>query len=156
MEDEGFFEDWDEALNKNEDDEDANLFSILYKLEQYRTCSGDFHFKLCYPDLVENYTFPCNEWTQFNNPIVDSIIRKFKPIKITFNSALGPFLGLGQSERAKKETLIEDNPMNEKNRSFSVGTMRGQEGKIIGPPGYLVEKVELYVNPGNKLIFKIV
>ena len=73
----GFFKDKIEALNKNADNEDADIFSILYQLEQYRNCEGDFHFKLCYPGLAENYSFPCNEWKQFNNPAADSIVRKW-------------------------------------------------------------------------------
>ena len=148
----GFFKDHSEALNKNADNEDADIFSILYQLEQYRTCNGDFHFKLCYPELAENFSFPCNEWTQFNDPAADSIVRNFKPIKITFKSALGDFKGLGMSERSKKETLIEDNPMQFNNRTFSIGTLKGKEGKIVGPPDHLVEKVELFVNPGKVVL----
>jgi hypothetical protein len=41
----GFFADLDEAQNKNADNETADLFSILYQLEQFRTCEGVFHFK---------------------------------------------------------------------------------------------------------------
>ena len=54
LEAKGFFKDQKEALNKNADNEDADMFSILYQLEQYRNCEGDFHFKLCYPELAEN------------------------------------------------------------------------------------------------------
>ena len=80
----GFFKDQTDALNKNSDDENANMFSILDQLEEYRSCNGEFHFKICYPELAENFSFPCNEWTQFNNPTVDSIVRNFKPIQISF------------------------------------------------------------------------
>ena len=124
------------------------MFSILGHLEQYRTCNEDFHFKLCYPELAENFSFPCNEWTQFNNPATDSIVRNFKPIKITFKSASEEFKGLGMSERGKESTLIEDNPFRFNSRSFSIGTLQGIEGKIIGPPDHLVEKAEMFINPG--------
>ena len=146
---EGFFKDGPDALNKNADDEDADMFSILDQLEEYRNCNGTFHFKLCYPELRDNFSFPCNEWTQFNNPVYDSISRDFKPINISFNSETQEFNGLGKSERGKLNCLIEDHPLLYNNRSFSIGTMNGSEGKINGPPDHLVERVELFVNPGN-------
>ena len=63
----GFFVDHTDAMNKNADDEYADMFSILDQLEHYRSCNGTFHFKLCYPELSNNFSFPCNEWIQFNN-----------------------------------------------------------------------------------------
>ena len=36
-------------------------------------------------------------------------------------------------------------------RSFSVGSIKDKDGKIAGPGSYMVEKVELYVNPGKVL-----
>ena len=149
MDKDGFFKDLNDAMNKNADDEDANMFSILDQLEQYRNCRGEFHFKLCYPELAENFSFPCNEWTQFNNPVSDSMSRDFKPVKISFRSATLEFKGLGMSERGKLNNLIEDYPFLKENRSFSVGTIKGIDGKIAGPPPHLVEKVELFVNPGK-------
>ena len=149
LENEGFFEDDMDTLSKNPDDVNADMFSILDQLEQFRTCHGEFHFLLCYPELVENFTFPCNEWIQSNNPVYDSIIKDFKPIKITFESETQKFNGLGKAERGKLNGLIEDWPFLLNNRSFSIGTLLGSEGKVIGPPDHLVEKVELFVNPGN-------
>ena len=60
----GFFIDHSDAMNKNADDEDADMFSILDQLEQYRTCTCTLHFKLCYPELSNNFSFPCNKWIQ--------------------------------------------------------------------------------------------
>ena len=48
-----------ETKKKNIDDPEADLFSILYDLESMRNAEGVFHFKLCYPELAED--FPCNE-----------------------------------------------------------------------------------------------
>ena len=45
---------------------------------------------------------------------------------------------------------MEDFPYNERNRSFSIGTITGEDGKFPGPGSYWVEKVELFVNPGKK------
>ena len=145
----GFFMDHKDAKTKNPNNETAELFSILGELEQYRSCSGDFHFKICYPELSENFSFPCNEWTQSNNPSNNYIVRDYNPINITFQSSTRDFKGLGLSGRGKWDALMEDFPFMIINRGFSVGTMRGKDGKIPGPPPHLVEKVELFVNPGK-------
>ena len=81
----GFFKDLKDAQNKNAENETADMFSVLGELDQYRSCSGGFHFQLCYPELAENFSYPCNEWTQFSNPVSESIVKDFKPINITFN-----------------------------------------------------------------------
>ena len=122
------------------------MFSILGQLENYRTCSGKFHFKLCYPELADNYSFPCNEWTQFNNPVYDSIIRDYKPVKITFD-----FNGIGKDERLPQNNLIDYKPF-EGNWFFSIGTLQPHEGAIPGPPPLSVRKVEMYVNPGKVVL----
>ena len=135
-------------MKKNADNDTADLFSILDELEWYRTCSGDFHFKICYPDLAENFSFPCNEWSQLNNPATDSIVREFKPINITFESKTQEFKGLAMSEWGKEEHLIVDFPFQTTDWSFSVGTLKGVDGKFDGPGSYLVENVELFVSIG--------
>ena len=140
-------------MNKNSDNENGDRFSILNKLEDFRTCRGHFHFKICYPELAENFSFPCNEWIQTSNPVLDSITRDFKPIHLTFKSAHSDFKGLAKSERGEEETLIEDFPHQYNSRAFSVGTLKGREGKIPGPGHILVEKVVLYVNACKYLIF---
>ena len=53
------------------------------------------------------------------------------------------------NEWGKADNLIEDFPFLKNNRSFSVGTINDKDGKIIGPGSYLVERVELFVNPGK-------
>ena len=143
------FKNLKDAKNKNADNETADLFSILDELEQYKSCSGDFHLKIYYPQLAENFSFPCNEWTQSSNPVSDSIVRDFKPINITFQSQTKDFQGLGMNEWGKEDNLIEDFPFLKNNRSFSVGTINDKDGKIIGPGSYLVERVELFVNTGK-------
>ena len=146
-----------EAEHKNAENESADLFSILYQLEQFRNCDGVFHFKLCYPDLVGNFTFPCNEWTQSSNPLYESLIEDFTPIKITFNSSDAEFPGLAWSRRGLESCLLEDYPYNSYpnslskmgRRSFCIGSLKGVEGKFAGPPKFMVEKVELFVRPGR-------
>ena len=97
-----------------------------------------------------SFTDPCNEWTQSSNPATDSIIKGYKPIKITFKSTDDKdFPGLGLTQRGKDTGLIEDYPYIKKGRSFSVGTIKETDGKIPGPNEYMVEQVELFVNPGK-------
>ena len=91
----------------------------------------------------------CNEWSQFSNPVYESIIRDFKPVKIIFwSNEADNFNGIGMSERSKGNNLIDDVPFSG-NWFFSIGTLRAHEEKIPGPHPHLVEKVELYVNPGE-------
>ena len=149
---EGFFTDHEDAMNRNPDNETADLFSILGELEHFRNCDGHFHLKLCYPELAENFSFPCNEWMQSNNPVTDHIVRDFKPLNITFQSAGRDFKGLGMTGRGRWDALAEDHPFLATNRGFSVGTMSGKNGKIVGPPPHMVERVDLFVNPGNTII----
>ena len=136
----------EEAKNKNPDDENADLFSILGQLERYRRCSGIFHFKLCYPELAENFTFPCNEWTQFNNPVSDSMIKDFQEVKLTFKDN---FQGIGMNEIQKWRTLINHKPF-EYSEFFSIGAPSWMT-EVPGPYPIWVGKVELYVNPGDFL-----
>ena len=58
---------------------------------------------------------------------------------------------MGLSTRGKEDSLMEDHPYNSFNRAFSIGTITGEDEKIPGPgvPSTPVEKVELFVNPGN-------
>ena len=101
------FKDLKEAENKNAKNETANLFSILDQLDNYRDCNGDLHLKICYPELAGNFTDPCNEWTQSSNPATDSIIKGYKPIKITFKSTDDKdFPGLGLTQRGKVTGLM--------------------------------------------------
>ena len=62
-----------------------------------RNAEGVFHFKLCYPELAED--FPCNEWTQSSNPLTQQTITGFAGITVTWNTngIGGPFQGLGLS-----------------------------------------------------------
>ena len=149
----GFFANHEDAHNKNSDNETADMFSILDQIEEYRNCDGNFHFKICYPDLQENYSFPCNEWIQSLNPFNDKLLRGFKPINITFQSVTQDFNGLGMSARGRGDSFIDDSPFmtSDPERAFSIGSLRGKDGKFAGPPPYYVEKVELFINPGTIL-----
>ena len=104
----GLFSDRADALSKNPDDPNANLFSNLAKLENYRGKDGNFQFKLCYPEVGK-----CNEWIQSSNPATETTIRGFGAISLDFtkNGAGGAWAGLGKSSSISyEETLIDDSP----------------------------------------------
>ena len=107
----GLFANLDEVKQKNVDNEDAALFSILYDLQSMKNDAGVFHFKLCHPDLTD-YEFPCNEWTQTSNPVTETTITGYSPVKITWNknSIQKPFHGLGLSPASFDQCLIDDAP----------------------------------------------
>ena len=143
----GVFANLEEAKEKNIEDEDSLLYSILFKLELFRSKYGPFHFKLCHPDLTE-FSFPCNEWTQTSNPVLDSKILGFHPINITWNirSDKKPFQGLGLSS-ATNFNLIDDYPPNS-NWWNSIGALQNfprGSSTIPGPKGILVKRKVLYV-----------
>lgn len=115
---------------------------------------GIFHFKLCYPELLDPITrpFPCNEWKQTSNPVTEKDITGYDPIKITFKkgSTKGEFGGLGVSPASRKSCFIDDVP----DHSYwwnCVGAYRYHPSKptipgpVVGPKGTAVKKVVLYL-----------
>ena len=101
----------DDALNKNPDDPDADLYSILDQLEDYRGADGRFRFKLCYPELTWGVDGKkCNEWYQTSNPATDQTITGFEAVDLAFtlNSYAQPWQGLGKT--ISDATLIDDAP----------------------------------------------
>ena len=160
----GLFSSPEDALSKNVDDPNAKLFSILDKLEDYRSDVGSFHFRLCYPELV-SYGDGCNEWTQKSNPATDSTISGFKPIKLSFtkNSYWKDWAGIGkQVKNSYYPTFIDDAPK-EANWFTAIGAFSyWPSGKTIPCPRLsdsdtklsAVTIVELYVKSYNIKIGK--
>ena len=106
----GFFSSEADALRKNVDNPNADLFSILDQLEDYRT-GGLFHFKLCYPEKV-SFGDGCNEWKQTSNPALESTKTGFQPISLSFkqNSYQQNWVGLGKDVSGSTPTFIDDAP----------------------------------------------
>ena len=102
---------------------------------------GLFHFKLCYPEIDE--PFPCNEWKQSSNPVVESTVKGFVKIHMTWPQ--GPFNGEfgGLMKSSPKKNLMDDEPVDFRHWN-SVGALVLHHGKIPGPY-ILVKKSELYV-----------
>ena len=70
-----------DAKNKNSDDPNAPLFSILDQLEGMRNRDGKFHLKLCYPELTQ-FSPPCNEWIQTSNPATETAITGYEEVQV--------------------------------------------------------------------------
>ena len=146
----GVFENVTDALSKNPKDENAKLFSILDQLENFRTCEGAFHFKLCYPGLIHSPTgSSCNEWAQSSNPVYEKKVTGLRLLKIAFptgSSGGTRHTWAGLKYTGKYEVASEGG-------YFVIGSRIAYQGKIKGPyatPRFnqdleWVKKAELYV-----------
>ena len=154
----GFFANYEEAGNKNPDDEDADLFSILDTLDFFRGVDGKFLFKLCYPEF-EGSTGGghCNEWYQTSNPFTDSEITGFEKVKTEFElrtpGQTEAFEGLGKNGpgSADGHSAVSNSPLTS-NWWMAVGAFKGAGGdKLPGPAeaedqGQTVTVVELFAS----------
>ena len=168
----GLFSSQDDAVNKNPGNPDAELFSILDQLEDYRDHEGIFHFKLCYPEITGVGGGRCNEWTQASNPVYYSTIQGFQEISLAFlrDGNNNSWRGLGRSH--SKFSFLDDTPADDTqwtaigatalgyssaefkkmfnkfsaNSSLSLGFLLSC---IPGPIPHCVTKVELYISSGK-------
>ena len=141
----GLFANLDEAKKKNINDPEDDHFSILYDLGTMRNKDGVFHFKLCYPELKDD--FPCNEWIQSSNPVTEATITGYAAIRITCNTdgIGGSFRGLGLSSPSFSYNLIDAAPEHV-NWYSSIGTLVYWGGSDTVPGcDVAVKKVELSV-----------
>ena len=154
-----YFSTKEQVLKSNPDNSDAGLFSILYRLEEFRNGDGKFQFKLCYPEIQGIGGKRCNEWIQSSNPTTDSTITGFQPISLAFvkNGVNSDWEGLGinQGPRNQGPTLIDDAPSHY-NYYSGIGAFSQWVSSPGGPtfPGPRIEpheikspttKVELFV-----------
>ena len=129
----GFFPDTESAKSYNKDDPNADLYSILDQIENYRK-DGVFHIRICYDELAED-NFPCNEWTQSSNFVEETNITDFKAIEITFKAGDGgTFGGLGFCPSCSSYTLIDDTP-HTYNYYYSIGSIIQLGIGFYGPWG---------------------
>ena len=145
----GFFPDIEQAKSYNKDDPNADLYSILDQIEDYRK-DGVFHIRLCYDELAED-NFPCNEWTQSSNFVEDPNITDFNAIDITFKQRGdgGMFGGIGlNSPENSGSTLIDDMP-HSGNWWSAIGAISQHGTGLPGPHPTVVRKVELYLAISN-------
>ena len=160
----GFFADYEEAGNKNADDEDADLFSILDSLDFFRGVDGKFLFKLCYPEFEGSTGGHCNEWYQTSNPFIDSEIAGFEKVKTEFElrspGQTEVFEGLGKNgPESKGSSAVSSSPLTS-SWWMAVGAYKGDgDTGLPGPveakdQGQAVTVVELFaskarVNPST-------
>ena len=148
----GLFSSIPDAFRSNPTDPSNNHFSILGQLEKFRNLDGDFHFKLCYPEVTTGKDGEkCNEWIQSSNPTREKIIKGFRPISLAFekNGANQPWGGLGPSDQS--QGVMDDDPLGSL-WFMSIGTVLKYIGhKIPGPRGHrAVTQVELFVYKGKQ------
>ena len=107
----GLFSSLEDALNKNPDNPDADLYSILDQMENFRNQDGTFHLRVCYPELSVNGS-SCNEWIQSSNPVTETEITGYQAISLAFtkNGNNNAWKGLGLEKT--NNTLIADCPKN--------------------------------------------
>ena len=131
----GLFSSAEDAMLKNPDSPDSDLFSKLEELGGLRWDDGTFHLKLCYPGLTGTGNaggsgggsgYPCNEWTQTSNPFTTQTIYGFRPVNLAFPEE---FKGLAPS--SSNERLIDG----------------GQEGFAVGASTYLNEEEKTIPGP---------
>ena len=131
----GLFSSLEDALNKNPDNPDADLYSILDSLENFRNQDGTFHLRVCYPELSVNGS-SCNEWIQSSNPVTETEITGFQAISLVFtkNGANKSWEGLGLDR--SNHTLIADSPKMVRKWGGAIGAKEWSSegaGVIPGP-----------------------
>ena len=101
------------VLDKNSEDPNADLYSILGQLHHLKI-NDHFNFRLCYPELKGINGSSCNDWSQSSNPVTNSSIHGFrpnKPLAFTKDSYLKDWKGLGKnSPSVARDTFIDDAP----------------------------------------------
>ena len=133
-------------LVKNPDDPSALLYSRLDQLESFRD-GGKFHLKIVYPELGHS-----NEWRQKSNPVTDTEIEGFEEIKLNFkaNGQFKPWRGMGLCHNTKA-LMCEIHPSRQ-HWWMAIGAQHyWPEGRIPGPVGFNVKKVEIHVKIGKIL-----
>ena len=131
----GLFSSLEDALIKNPDNPDADLYSILKQLENFRNQDGNFHLKVCYPELSVNGS-SCNEWIQSSNPVTETKITGFQAISLVFtkNGDNRAWEGLGY-DKAGNRTLGADSPVNVRKWGGAIGAIEWSPESVGVIPG---------------------
>ena len=139
-----FFPSKDQAKSWNPDNPDALLYSILDQIENYRK-DGVFHVRLCIPEFVSQYDFPCNEWKQSSNFVETDAVTDFEAVELTYQP--DEFAGLALTP-TRSHTLVAMQPGG---YWFAIGCQYPYNWGIYGPktPTVQVHKMELYLAVGR-------
>ena len=107
------------------------------QLEDYRNSEGNFHFKLCYPELTWGRNGKtCNEWIQSSNPYTDTTISGFEEIFLAFDTDSNneSWKGLGKNSAGNDaRTIMDDSPTQSYWYSAIGAKSAWRNGKIPGP-----------------------
>ena len=144
-----FFPSKEQAKSWNPDNPDADLYSILNQMENYRK-NGVFHIRLCIPEYSSEYDFPCNEWTQSSNFVETDNVTDFEEIELTFKPDIFAGLALTPLRNHALTAMVPGNYW------FAVGCQFPYNWGIYGigdPWTVQVLKMEIYLAIGRK--FKI-
>ena len=136
-----FFPSKDQAKSWNPDNPDALLYSILDQIENYRK-DGVFHVRLCIPEFVSQYDFPCNEWKQSSNFVETDAVTDFEAVELTYQP--DEFAGLALTP-TRSHTLVAMQPGG---YWFAIGCQYPYSWGIHGiyEP---IHKMELYLAVGR-------
>lgn len=132
----GVFSNNQDALLKNIDNPESDLYSILSKLEYFKR-DGQFEFWLYYPEI--DGQSGGNIWTQSSNP-TQGPVANYTAIREDHTSSYW-----GGLEKSSASTLM-DGSVNHGNWWYAVGSRVNYGGpNSIPGPGSLVERVQLFV-----------
>ena len=108
-----------------------------------------YHLRLCYPELIGEHEFPCNEWLQSRHPMNSrSRDNLDTAVTITFDKngvSNRGFSGLGKNDAGMNENTIIDGSPTNRNWWLAVGALKTIENKIQGPYGKWVSKVDMFM-----------
>ncbi|MDC0871006.1 Ig-like domain-containing protein [Flavobacteriaceae bacterium] len=132
--------DWAEARRTNDDDPDANKYSILDTVQNFNL-NNKYTFKIVYPD-----TNVVNIWSQTNNPVNDPNggVAGYTSISISSNSS-----GWGGLEQyTPQNSTFLDGTLNPRNNWWwAIGSKNNYDTSVnnFPGPGSTVTKVELWI-----------
>lgn len=117
----GYFADDVEAATFNVNNPEANKYSILSYLENFRSMQGNFTFKINWP----GYT-PRNIWQQRTNPTTDVDVDGYIPISITAPGSVSNYwggleLGNGTHGPGNGVKAFIDGSVNQSNYFYAIG-----------------------------------
>jgi len=114
----GYFASAAEALSSNPADPTNAKYSILNKLENFRT-QGRFYFRISWPGYAEK-----NIWYQVSNPTQDTAVSGYYPksIQLTGNFWGGLELGNGSFGPTNNNNSLIDGSVNSGNWWYAIGS----------------------------------
>ncbi|CAE7547273.1 ADS3, partial [Symbiodinium pilosum] len=125
--------------SKNPTDPESDNFAILDQLEDFRV-NGALYFRQSWPTLGEEDQI----WKQTSNPVTstDGSVTGYEPISI---ASTGQFWG-GLQYNGNQALLDGSSVDNSSNWWYSIGSHQIYAGGMPGPPGTIVDLVELWVS----------